>query len=252
MDDTLKKRIKLQTHRFKDWIIYEDDYLLVLNKPKGISSLSERNDPQSGLLELARNQYNKNLQLCHRLDKMTTGVLIFAKNPQVYRNISLQFQRKQIQKVYWALVSGVHYFENHAINLPFTLNAKKIKVDFENGKKATTIVDTIYNFKDYTLVECKPITGRTHQIRVHLALLKSPIVGDYEYGGKDLFLSEIKRNYKRSSNMEQELSLNHSYLLHAKSIQILHPYTQTSLLLQADISDNFKLCLDLLKKWNAY
>jgi len=252
MDEILKKRIKPYSSKFKDWIIFEDDYLILINKPKGITSLSERNDPQSGLLELAKKQYHKDLQLCHRLDKMTTGVLIFAKNPEVYRNISLQFQKKQVKKIYWALVSGVHYYQDHEINLPFTLNANKIKVDFQNGKKATTIVNTIYNFKNYTLVECQPITGRTHQIRVHLALIKSPIVGDYEYGGQDLFLSEIKRNYKRSKKTETELSLNHSYLLHSRSIQFSHPHSQEIIHFEANLPENFKLCLDMLKKWNEY
>lgn len=252
MDEVLKKRIKLQPHKFTDWILFEDDYLLVINKPKGISSLSERTDPQSGLLELAKKLHFEQLQLCHRLDKMTTGVLIFAKNPDVYRNVSLQFQKKQVKKIYWALVSGVHYFQNHTIDLPFSLNAKKVKVDFENGKKAITIVDTLYNFRNFTLVGCQPITGRTHQIRVHLSLIKSPIVGDYEYGGQDLFLSDIKRNYKRSENQEQELSLNHAYLLHAKTLEIIHPNTQQPIIFEAPISENFKLCLDLLKKWNEY
>ncbi len=252
MDDILKKRIKIQPNRFNEWIIYEDDYLLVINKPKGISSLSERHDPQTGLLELFRNQYFKDLQLCHRLDKMTTGVLVFAKNPEVYRNLSIQFQKKQVKKNYWALVSGVHYFQNHEINIPFTVNAKKIKVDYENGKKSITIVDTIYNFRNFTLVECKPLTGRTHQIRVHLSLIKSPIVGDYEYGGVDLFLSDIKPKYKKSSSQEQELSLNHAYLLHAKSLEFLHPHTNEILKIEADIPENFKLCLNLLKKWNEY
>ncbi len=252
MNEILKKRIKLHTHKFKDWVIFEDDFLLVINKPKGISSLAERLDPNSGLLELAKHHINNDLQLCHRLDKMTTGVLVFAKTPEVYRNISIQFQKKQVKKIYWALVSGVHYFQNHTINLPFTLNSKKIKVDFENGKQAITIVDTIYNFKNYTLVECKPITGRTHQIRVHLALIKSPIVGDFEYGGQDLFLSEMKRKYKKSSNVEQELSLNHAYLLHAKSLELTHPQTQEPIKFEAEISENFKSCLDLLKKWNEY
>lgn len=250
MNEILKNRIKLQTHKFYDWIIYEDDYLLVINKPKGISSLSERNDPHSGLLELAKKKLQIDLHLCHRLDKMTTGVLIFAKNLDVYKKISLQFQKKQVKKIYWALVSGVHYFENHRINLPLTIKSKRVKVDFENGKKAITIVDTIYNFRNYTLVECQPITGRTHQVRIHLSLVRSPIIGDFEYGGTDLFLSEIKKGYKHSKNADHELSLNHSYLLHAKSIELTHPATNQVIKLEAELPKNFKLCLDLLKKWN--
>jgi len=252
MEDLLKKRLKLGSLKFKDWVIYEDDYLVVINKPKGISSLSERNDPQSGLLELAKKQYSTELQLCHRLDKMTTGVLIFAKNSKVYKNISLQFQKKQVKKLYWALVGGVHYFEDHEIRLPLKIQSNKVKVDFENGKKAITIVNTIYNFRNYTLVECEPVTGRTHQIRIHLALMKSPVVGDLEYGGQDLFLSDIKKGYKRSKNSEFELSLNHGYLLHAKRIEILHPQTNQPIVFEAGIPKNFKLCLDLLKKWNEY
>lgn len=251
MGNEYLQRLKIGRIKFPDLILFEDDDILVVNKPKGISSLAERNQPNSGLLEMGKKHYFSELKICHRLDKMTSGVIVFAKNPDSYRSISLQFQKKRVDKTYIALVHGVHYYQNYEIDIPFTLTSKSVKVDYNEGKKAVTFITTIENYRHYTLVECKPITGKMHQIRVHLSLIKSPVVGDHEYGGSDLFLSELKKKYKMSKFQEEELSLNHSFLLHAQKIEFEHPKSGEKVTFGSELPKNFQVCLKMLKKYDS-
>lgn len=243
-------RLKIKRIDWEKIILHEDEHLLVLDKPKGVSSLAERIDPNSGMLEMAKNHFGLPLQLCHRLDKMTTGVLVFAKNPETYREISLQFQKKKVKKRYEALVWGIHYFDNYLIDLPLKITSKGVKVDFEEGKRTETLVHTLKHYRHFSLVQCEPLTGRTHQIRAHLALKRAPIVGDIEYGGQDLFLSELKRKYQLSKNQEHELSLNHAFLLHAQSLTLIHPQTQHPLTITAPRPKNFQVCLKMLDTYD--
>ena len=116
------------------------------------------------------------------------------------------------------MVSGVADFKETIVDMPLhTLNAGMVKIDKVEGKEAQTIFNTIEVFKQQTLVRCEPVTGRMHQIRVHLSYLKHPIIADHQYGGKDVFLSEIKRKFNLKQDSE-ELPLISRVALHAYSI----------------------------------
>lgn len=234
---------------FESLIIYEDEFLLAVNKPAGVSSLSERTAPDSGLLLFAR-EYCETLRLCHRLDKMTTGVLLFAKTAAAYRGVALQFQRRQTVKIYHALTVGVHHFEELEISAPLAPGPRNtVRIDRIAGKKALTIVNTYKPFRHYTLVECKPVSGRPHQIRVHLASARAPIVGDLLYGGTDLLLSQLKRRYNEGKH--EEHPLNDEFLLHAHKLSFTHPITQQNVALEAPYPKNFAVCLKLLEKFDT-
>ncbi len=212
-------------------ILYEDANFILVNKPPFISTLEDRNDPQN-ILRIVRETVD-DAQVCHRLDKDTSGVLAIAKNPEAYRHLSMQFENRQVTKMYHAVSDGIHRFENQLVDAPILKqNDGTAKISRE-GKSAQTVFDTIKTFKAHTLIQCSPVTGRMHQIRVHLARLKAPITGDELYGGKPFYISSVKRDFHLKKQTEESplikrmalhaFSLNFE-LLEGKSVTIEAPY----------------------------
>jgi 23S rRNA pseudouridine955/2504/2580 synthase len=207
---------------FKDLIILENEDYIIINKPPYISSLDERTPDKAGIsiIRMAKD-YHTDAQLCHRLDKETSGALAIAKHAEAYRNLAMQFEDRIVDKTYHAVVNGIHEFNENAVRLPIKqLKNGTVIIDREEGKEAETLFKTLEVFKQNTLVGCKPITGRMHQIRVHLQCLKASIVGDLQYGGKDLFLSEIKRKFNLKQDTEEQ-PLIKRVALHASSLAFL-------------------------------
>ncbi|MEM1134846.1 MAG: pseudouridine synthase [Bacteroidota bacterium] len=201
----------------EQFILFEDNDYLIINKPYGISSLQERDTTRVSIQTLATTFVNS-AQLCHRLDKETSGALALAKNPEAYKNLSGQFAKRQVSKSYHAFVAGHPQFENEVCELPIAVSGKgKVRIDIQEGKKSTTVFNTINAFSKHTLVECQPLTGRMHQIRIHLSANRFPIVSDVQYGGKLLYLSEIKPKFKSSKNEEEQPLINR-VALHAHKL----------------------------------
>lgn len=207
--------------KLKDIIIFENENYIVVNKPANISSLDERNrDNTNSILKLARD-YAGDVQLAHRLDKETSGALAIAKNPEAYRHLSMQFENRQVSKKYHAVVEGVHQFQDVSVYLPILpLKDGMVKIDRQLGKVAETIFNTLDIYNGYTLVQCEPITGRMHQIRIHLTCLKAPIVTDELYGGKMLYLSSLKRKFNLKKDTEEQPIIKR-VALHAHSLSFL-------------------------------
>jgi 23S rRNA pseudouridine955/2504/2580 synthase len=204
---------------FKDLIIFENDNYLIINKPPFISSLPERTgDKSQSILKMAKEHYD-DVQLCHRLDKETSGALVLAKNSEAYRNVALQFEHREIKKEYHAVVNGVHDFESISVFLPISPLKDKtaVKIDRTNGKIAETIFFTEKVYHNHSLLRCFPITGRMHQIRVHLMCLNAPIVCDPTYKGEYIYLSQIKRKFNLKMETD-ELPLIKRVALHARKI----------------------------------
>ena len=202
---------------FEELILFEDSDYFVINKPAFVSSLEDRVDPNN-LLKIAK-KYHDNSILCHRLDKETSGALIIAKNMDAYKWMSQQFESRQIKKRYHAIVDGIHDFKKIKLELPISTLAKgSVKIDNREGKRSATIINTVKVFKKHSLVSCQPITGRMHQIRIHLSSLNAPITGDDLYGGKPFYLSSVKRNYK-ISKYDEERPLINRIALHANSLK---------------------------------
>lgn len=177
--DTLKKSI----------IVEEKSYILI-NKPPGIA-VHGGSGVSLGIIEGFRQLYPKhNLELIHRIDKGTSGCLLIAKKRSFLRYMQEKLREKDIEKRYLLIVHGVVDFDKERVDIPlqkFTqVSGERIVVPNEEGKPSTTIFRTLKRGKEMTLLEAQPITGRTHQIRVHAKQIGHPIVGDQKYGDRGL------------------------------------------------------------------
>ncbi len=232
--------------QFKDFIIHEDDDYVVINKPPFISSLDDRVDAWN-IKSLAR-EYNESLTLCHRLDKETSGVLVLAKDAESYRNIAIQFEERKVEKEYHTVVGGVHEIRDTWIDEPLgEIRRGSVSVDYQKGKPALTYVTLLKAFRNYTVLACKPVTGRTHQIRAHLRHIGCPIIGDSSYGGKDFYLSSLKRNYNLKKDEEERPSIQR-VALHAWSI-IFTDMNGKDLKFEAPYPKDFMVLIKLLEKY---
>lgn len=212
-----EKALNFKFPKFNKLIIFEDDNLIVVNKPPFIASLDEREGGEINILRMAKS-YHADAQVCHRIDKETSGLLLIAKNPDTYRSVSIEFEKRRVKKIYHAIIGGTHVFEDLKVDFPIlNLGNKNVTIDKANGKLAETWFKSLAYFKHYTLVECRPITGRMHQIRIHLATQHASIVGDSLYKGKPVYLSQIKRGYTLSKGQE-ELPIMKRFALHARAL----------------------------------
>lgn len=230
---------------FKELILFEDEDYIVINKPSFYSTLDDRNPAKGSILDLAR-KYVGTAQICHRLDKETSGTLAIAKNPEAYRNLSMQFEDRKVSKVYHAVSDGIHDFNNKHIDLPIlSLSRGVVKID-RRGKSAETMVNTLRAYKMHTFLECMPVTGRMHQIRVHLSAVNAPIAGDTRYGGQPFYLSRIKKRYNLKKDTE-ELPLIRRIALHARSLAY-HGLNSKQINVEAPYPKDFAVLLKQLEK----
>ncbi len=233
---------------FDDIILFESDDFLVVNKPPGLATLDERTGEGKSLLRLAK-EYNTNLQAAHRLDKETSGALAFAKSPEAYRHLAMQFENREVTKRYHAVSVGIHDLDSISVYLPIhpLKNGTAVKIDRVKGKPAETIFNSLKTYRGYTLVECIPITGRMHQIRIHLSCLKAPIVNDEQYGGKPVYLSELKRKFNLKKFTE-ELPIMQRVALHAYSLRF-SLLNDEDVSVQAPYPKDFAVLINLLDKY---
>ena len=233
---------------FNSLIVFENENYVVINKPPFVPSIDERTaDKTLSILKLAREHYD-DIQLCHRLDKETSGALVLAKNSEAYRHLSMQFEHREVQKEYHAVVNGVHDFDSISVFLPIAIvkDGTAVKIDRARGKVAETVFFTLKAFHRHTLVRCIPITGRMHQIRVHLQCLNAPIVCDPTYGGDYIYLSQIKRKFNLKQETE-ELPLIKRVALHAHSIHF-RDLDESLLNVEAPYPNDFEVMINQLVK----
>lgn len=239
--------MKLPKFNFRNAILFENEDYLLVDKPPYLSTLEDRNE-SINLLQLAR-EYEPEAQVCHRLDKDTSGVLAIARHKEAYRHLSLQFEHREVKKLYHAIVDGLVQFENQLVDAPILKqNDGTAKIDRE-GKHAQTYFTTLQCFKYHSLVQCQPVTGRMHQIRVHLASLKAPICGDEMYGGKPFYLSSVKRGFNLKKNTEEEPLVKRMALhafslsflgLKGEKIEVSAPYAKDFAALLKQLSQNLR------------
>ena len=235
---------------FKDLILFENDDFIVVNKPPFVASLDERGGSgEVNILRLAK-QYSADAQVCHRLDKETSGAIIIAKNPEAYRTVAIQFEKRRVKKTYHAVVDGQFVFNDLFIDLPILNDGNKsVTIDRKEGKRAETYFNSIVQYRHYTLVECKPITGRMHQIRIHLATQRAAIVGDYMYKGKPVYLSAIKKGYRIAKD-DEEQPIMKRFALHAKHL-VFKGLDEQDIVIDAPYPKDFATLIKLLDKFDS-
>lgn len=235
---------------FKDLILFENDDYIVINKPPFVASLDERGGSgEVNILRLAK-QYSDDAQVCHRLDKETSGAIIIAKTPEAYRSVAIQFEKRKINKTYHAVVDGQFTFNELFIDLPILNDGNKsVTIDRKEGKRAETIFNTLKNYRHYTLVECKPITGRMHQIRIHLATQRAAIAGDDMYRGKPVYLSSIKKGYRLTKD-EEEQPIMKRFALHARHV-VFKGLDGQDIVIEAPYPKDFATLIKLLDKFDV-
>lgn len=234
--------------KFEDVILSENDHYIIINKPPYISTLEDRNDPID-ILKLAK-RYLPDCQVCHRLDKETSGVLVVAKHKDAYRHFSMLLENRQVKKIYHTVVDGIREFKNLEVDAPIYSSTNRSKVDFREGKPSLTLFSTLEIFQRHTLLKCFPVTGRLHQIRVHAAYHDAPVCGDPDYGGKDIFLSEIKKNYSLGK-WKEERPLMERVALHAHQVafQNFDSSKEEVISIEAPYPKDFQVLIKQLRKY---
>jgi 23S rRNA pseudouridine955/2504/2580 synthase/23S rRNA pseudouridine1911/1915/1917 synthase len=211
--------------KISDILVFENDDFVVLNKPSGLLTIPDRKGKEISLKNSLQNEYSE-IFTVHRLDKETSGVIVFARNESAHKFLSQQFENRQTEKIYLGLIVG------RLINKKGTIDSsimehptkKGFMVINRKGKEAVTDYETLEDFGIYSWLQFRIHTGRTHQIRVHMKELGHPIVCDELYGdGKPLLVSSIKHNFKLSKKEEEERPILHRLALHSYRLKFIGP-----------------------------
>jgi RluA family pseudouridine synthase len=243
--------------------LFEDEHLLALDKPAGLLTSPDRYDPlRPNLMKLlhrgiaenkpwARERQLTYLSNAHRLDFETSGVILMAKDKPTLVALANLFGSQKPAKKYTALAQGnppTDKFEVDAKLAPHPVKTGLIRVDARGGKKSKTDFAVLERFSGWTLLSCVPLTGRTHQIRAHLRHAGFPIVGDELYGGKKLWLSRLKPDYRLKRGRDERPLLSR-VALHAEELTIPHPVTGAMLTILAPWPKDFKVALKYLRQY---
>ena len=225
-------------------IIYKDEHVLIINKPAGLSVLPEGWEPDAPYLVKSLEEEYEKIWVVHRLDKFTSGVLVFALNAEAHRALNIQFEKHEVEKIYRAITVGAPPWKERITKFPLRVNVghkHRTMVDNKKGVRAETkfkvlnwnssITDELYLADDaegMALVEARPMTGRTHQIRVHAYALGYPLLGDTLY-----------------SSPETDIIARPA--LHAYSLSFNHPVSNERVSFTAPYPTDFKKALERLK-----
>lgn len=236
---------------------------MALDKPSGLLTSPDRYDPNrpnlmkllhAGIAEAkpwARERGLSYLMNAHRLDFETSGVILLAKSKPVLVELANLFGSEKPAKSYSALVQGCPTTDQFHVEAglgPHPLKVGFVRVDRQHGKRARTNFEVRERFDGWTLLTCRPLTNRTHQMRVHLRHVALPIVGDSLYGGKPLWLSRLKSDYHLKPGKE-ERPLIGRVALHAEELKLPHPVTGQSVTIEAPLPKDFTVALKYLRRF---
>lgn len=233
-------------------IEFEDEHIIVVNKPAGLLTLPDRYDSNKpNLVSFLKKKYPE-IYVVHRLDKETSGIMIFAKNAESHKHLSNQFQERKVEKIYHAFVFGTPLentglIKNYLVEDPFQPGVMRVA---PKGKLSITAWQTLETFKTYSILEATIHTGRMHQIRVHMKNLGHPLMVDAIYGHEEAFyLSSLKGRAFRLGKYEEEAPLVSRTTLHAKKLALFHPADETWRTFEVPYPKDLNALYKQLKKW---
>lgn len=234
-------------------IVFEDEAMLAFDKPSGLLVAPDRWDKSRvNLMGLVHARFGSGVANVHRLDADTSGLLLCAKTKPALDFLSGQFQSKTVRKSYLALVVGAPPEDTFTVDFVLKEDEAapgRMCVVKRHGKAAVTDFVVLERFGGYSWLECRPQTGRTHQLRVHLAASGWPILQDPFYGdGSQLLLSDLKRGYK---GRDEERPLLARLALHASALTVVHPDTRVPVTLSAPLPHDLAVALKYLRRFPA-
>ncbi len=219
--------------------LYIDDAILLIDKPAGIPVLPDGWDKQAPYLVKLLDQPYGQLWVVHRLDKITSGVMVFARTAESHRALSMQFEQHEVQKVYHAICTGAPAWDEHTARHKLRLNvghSHRTVVDNGKGIPAETHFKVLKRYAAHALLECTPATGRTHQIRVHAYALGHPLLGDVLYSAPLASPHGARRHGGNEGGLARPA-------LHAVSLTLTHPVTGERLTFNAPYPPDFAAAL---------
>jgi len=240
-------------------VLYEDDHLAAINKPPGMVVHPARGHWSGTLASALAYRFN-NLSgaggptrpgIVHRLDRDTSGVILVAKNDQIHGRLADQFQNRDVEKEYFAIVVGEPSRDRDEIVRPIGVHPHQrekmaIRADHVTSREASTFYEVVERFRGYAALKLLPHTGRTHQIRVHLTSIGCPVLCDRLYGGR----AEITRGELSGDSSDKEVILVRQ-ALHARRLTIEHPVTAETLVLVAPLPADLEIVLSVLSEYRA-
>jgi len=263
MDNVIKLSWPATREFWEIPVVYEDEHLLALDKPPGLLTSPDRQAPDrpnlTSLLHAgiaagkpwARDGGLTYLMPVHRLDSETSGLILLAKSKPVLVKLANLFGEEKSYRKYVALVQGEpdqDRFEVDAKLAPQLTPGGFVRVDPRRGKRARTLFEVQERFAGWTLLKCEPLADRRHQIRAHLRSIRLPIAGDQLYGGRLLFLSRLKQDYRLKPNREERPLLSR-VTLHAGELTLPHPVTGPPLDLRAPWPKDLTVAVKYLRRY---
>ncbi len=267
MTSTIKLSAPATREFWEVEVLFEDEHLLAVNKPQGLLSSPDRYDPdRPNLMRLLHHGIRDGkpwamarkleyLMNAHRLDFDTSGVMLLAKTKPVLVALANQFGTDRPVKKYVALVRGVPVGSQFEIDAPIgphpsRLGEMRVTPKGKDGKQSRTRFEVREAFHGCAILSCQPLTGRTHQIRVHLRHARHPIMGDSVYGGRPLLLSQLKHDY-RLKHGEMERPLISRTALHAEELTVSHPVSGADVVITAPWPKELSVAVKYLRRYGG-
>lgn len=233
-------------------ILYEDESIILVNKTSGVLVIPDRSQSPDNLKDYLESAGRK-IFVVHRIDRDTSGIVLFAKTEAAHKALNKQFLQREVEKHYLALVEGVVREEYQEIDLPINTDTSvngKVSINNKSGKSSKSACTVLETFKDCSLVKVQIFTGRLHQIRIHMQAIGHALKFDPIYGSeKGLFLSDYKPKYTASKGKEERPILNR-LSLHAAELKFTHPSSGEELKFEADLHKDFSVVLKQLRKFS--
>ncbi len=230
-------------------ILIENDHFIVLNKPSGLLSIPDREGKEFSLKQMLQEKYGQ-IFTVHRLDRDTSGIIVFAKDEETHKFLSQAFEERTVEKYYLGIVNGVPPEKKMTIDQPIAENTTKRgqMLIHQRGKQSITDYEVLEEFGRFSLLRFRIHTGRTHQIRVHMQHVGHPIVVDPLYGdGSPILVSSFKKKYNLSKSEEEERPILGRLGLHAEKL-LFKDAQGKSHTVEAPLNKDMRALLQQLRK----